>query len=274
MCNVTLITLQLHLIPSPSPLAAPPSCLLPTSGPDLLPHQGIHSGFSLHYIALPWSLCGGFFLILQVSVPISRLFITCLDHTTPHYTPTKPTYLLSFKYWIWINLFRLVLCLLVCQFFLFLSKNYLCLVTIQSQNYIFTVTQYTHTHTKPKQKFHDIWLHDKGDDKPSNFYFCCCCCLFFRAVPTAYESSQVRIRAVTAGLRHSPSNAGSKLHLWSTLQLMAMPNSLTHWAGPGIGPMFSWILVGFDTTESQWEHSQISFYIFSISYVCICVFEF
>ena len=29
--------------------------------------------------------------------------------------------------------------------------------------------------------------------------------------------------------------------------------SLTHWAGPGIKPTSSWILVGFITTEPQWE---------------------
>ena len=48
-------------------------------------------------------------------------------------------------------------------------------------------------------------------------------CLF-RAAPTAYGGSQVRgwIGAVTAGLCHSHSNAGSKLHLQLIPQLTAM----------------------------------------------------
>jgi len=39
--------------------------------------------------------------------------------------------------------------------------------------------------------------------------------LLFRAVPSAYGSSQVKgqIRAIAAGLHHSHSNTGSKLHL-------------------------------------------------------------
>ena len=35
--------------------------------------------------------------------------------------------------------------------------------------------------------------------------------------------------------------------------------SLTHGAGPGIKPVSSWILVGFVTTEPQWELLQNSF---------------
>ena len=46
----------------------------------------------------------------------------------------------------------------------------------------------------------------------------------YRAVPMAYESSQCRSWSGTAaaGLCHSHSNAGSKPHLRSTLQLVAM----------------------------------------------------
>ena len=59
--------------------------------------------------------------------------------------------------------------------------------------------------------------------------------LFFRAKPVAYGSSQAKdqIRAAAAGLHHR--HAGS----------------LTHWAGPGIKPLSSWILVV--TAEPQQE---------------------
>ena len=48
-------------------------------------------------------------------------------------------------------------------------------------------------------------------------------------------------------LHHSHSNARSEPHLWSTPQLVAMLDPLTHWASPGIKPTPSWILVGFLT---------------------------
>ena len=86
---------------------------------------------------------------------------------------------------------------------------------------------------------------------------------FFRAAPMAYGSCQARcrIRPVATGLHHSHSNAGSELHLQPTPQLMAMP-SLTHWEKPGIEPASSWFLVGFITTEPQWElHSTVLFWL-------------
>ena len=48
----------------------------------------------------------------------------------------------------------------------------------------------------------------------------------FRAAPVAYGSSWARgqIGAAVAGLCHSHDNAGSKLHLRPTLQLVAMPD--------------------------------------------------
>ena len=48
---------------------------------------------------------------------------------------------------------------------------------------------------------------------------------FLRAAPAAHGSSQARgqIRATAASLRHSHSNTRSKLWLWPTPQLMAMP---------------------------------------------------
>ena len=45
--------------------------------------------------------------------------------------------------------------------------------------------------------------------------------------PVAYGSSQTRslIRATATGLCHNHSSAGSKLYLWPTPQLRAMPDS-------------------------------------------------
>ena len=44
--------------------------------------------------------------------------------------------------------------------------------------------------------------------------------------PVAYGSSQTRgwIRAIAASLHHSHNNLGSKLHVWPTPQLRAMPD--------------------------------------------------
>ena len=54
-----------------------------------------------------------------------------------------------------------------------------------------------------------------------NFFF-----FLFTATPAAYGSSQARgqIGAVTAGLRHSCGNAGSKPHLQTTPHLTAIPD--------------------------------------------------
>ena len=54
----------------------------------------------------------------------------------------------------------------------------------------------------------------------------CFVLLFFRAVPTAYGSFQARglIQAAVASLRHGDTKAGSKLCLWPTPQLTAMPD--------------------------------------------------
>ena len=59
---------------------------------------------------------------------------------------------------------------------------------------------------------------------PLLFSFLLC---FFRAAATAYGSSQARNRigAAVAGLHHSHSNMGSKLHLRPPPQLMAMLDS-------------------------------------------------
>jgi len=57
------------------------------------------------------------------------------------------------------------------------------------------------------------------------FVFC-----LFRAVSSAYGSSQARdqIRAVATSLRHRHCNARSELHLQPSPQLMAKPDRLTH----------------------------------------------
>ena len=73
--------------------------------------------------------------------------------------------------------------------------------------------------------------------------------LLFRAEPAACGSSQARgqIRATTASLHHRPAhrNAGS----------------LIHWARSGIGPMSSWILVGFISAAPQQELPTVDFKI-------------
>ena len=79
----------------------------------------------------------------------------------------------------------------------------------------------------------------------------------FRAIPTAYGSSQARdpIGVAASSLCHSysHSNLGSEPHLRPAVQFMATPGSLTHWARPGIEPAASWILAGFVTTGPQRE---------------------
>ena len=73
---------------------------------------------------------------------------------------------------------------------------------------------------------------------------------FFRASPEAYESSQAscQIRAESASLYHSHSNAGSKLCLWPTYTAAhGNARSLIHWVRPGIKPASWWILVRFLT---------------------------
>ena len=73
------------------------------------------------------------------------------------------------------------------------------------------------------------------------------------AAPAAYGGSQARgqIGAAAANLHHSHSNVESEPHLQPTPQLTAMPDPPP--TKPGIEPGSSWILVGFVTTEPQWE---------------------
>ena len=79
--------------------------------------------------------------------------------------------------------------------------------------------------------------------------------LFLKATPVAYLSSWARGQtgAPAASLHHSYSNAGSKLHLQPTPQLIATPDPLAHWARPEIEPASLWVLVGFTSAEPQPE---------------------
>ena len=86
------------------------------------------------------------------------------------------------------------------------------------------------------------------EDKGVLFFFCLfvCFCLF-RATPMAYGSSQARgqMEAAAADLHHSHSSTGFRPRLWPNMRAHSKARSLTHWAGPGIEPPSSWILVGF-----------------------------
>ena len=61
--------------------------------------------------------------------------------------------------------------------------------------------------------------------------------------------------------QHGQNMEVPRLGVESELQLPAYPTAhsnpgyLTHWVRPGIEPAFSWILVGFITSEPQWEFS-------------------
>ena len=72
---------------------------------------------------------------------------------------------------------------------------------------------------------------------------------FLGPLPMEYGGSQARglIGAVTTGLYHSHSNTGSEPHLRPTPQLQAMPDPQP------TEPASSWILVGFVSSEPQWE---------------------
>ena len=70
---------------------------------------------------------------------------------------------------------------------------------------------------------------ESGEPPENSHWFFCfvlSCFVLFRVTPVTYGSSQAkgRIRAVAAGLHHSHSNPGSKLHLCPTPQLTATPD--------------------------------------------------
>ena len=94
----------------------------------------------------------------------------------------------------------------------------------------------------------------------------------FRATPAVYGVSQAtgRIRAMAAGLCHCHSSSGSEPCL-SYTTAHSDARSLTHWELQGIKLMSSWILVGFATTEPQWECHDFFCSCFSIAFCCCSV---
>ena len=77
--------------------------------------------------------------------------------------------------------------------------------------------------------------------------------LLYRAALVAYRSSQARgqIGAVSCWPKPQPHQIQATSVIYTTAHSNA--GSLTCWARPGIKPACSWILVGFITTEPQWE---------------------
>ena len=82
------------------------------------------------------------------------------------------------------------------------------------------------------------------------------------ATPAAYGNSQARgwIRAVAAGLYHSHSNTGSKLHLWPMLHLVATLDTLTTKQGQGSNPRPHRLYIRFLT---HWATMGTPYFIFS-----------
>ena len=92
--------------------------------------------------------------------------------------------------------------------------------------------------------------------------------LLFRAACIAYGSPQTRgqIRAVAAGLHHSHSTLGSKLHPATYTTAHDNARSLTHWVRPVVEPASSWMLVGLVTAEPQQELPPLTLCFFPISH--------
>jgi len=84
---------------------------------------------------------------------------------------------------------------------------------------------------------------------------------FFRAAQLAYSSFQARGR-ISCSCRPTPQP--QQCQIWASCatypRAHSNTRSLTHWAGPGIEPSSSWILVGIATAEPQWK-LQISIFI-------------
>ena len=87
--------------------------------------------------------------------------------------------------------------------------------------------------------------------KTEHFFFVC---LLFRAVPTAYGSSQARGRIRAELPAYTTVTALDLSRICRTAHSNA--GSLTLWARSGIKPSSSWILVGFISTEPRWELPQ------------------
>ena len=80
------------------------------------------------------------------------------------------------------------------------------------------------------------------------YYYYFFVCGIFRAAPTAYGISQAR-DWIRGSCWPTPQKCG--IHAISATYATAQGNagSLTHWARPGIKPMSSWILVGFELSH-------------------------
>ena len=82
----------------------------------------------------------------------------------------------------------------------------------------------------------------------------------FRAAHMAYEGSQARGQNQSCSCWPTP----QQRQIWaaSVTYTTALGNSgfLTQWARPGIEPASSWMLVGFISTEPQWELLVLSFW--------------
>ena len=87
----------------------------------------------------------------------------------------------------------------------------------------------------------------------------------FRSVPMAYGNSQARGQIRAAGCQPAQPH-----QIWaaSVTYTRAHSNirSLSQWARPGIKPASSWVLVGFITTEPQWELLMFNFFEESPNY--------
>ena len=85
------------------------------------------------------------------------------------------------------------------------------------------------------------------------FYFLFLFFGLFRAVPTAYESSQARgqIGTLAAILCHRHSNARSEPVSVTYTTAHSNTGSLTYWAKPGIEPASSWLLVRFVSSRPR-----------------------
>ena len=104
-------------------------------------------------------------------------------------------------------------------------------------------------------------LCDLGRHKILFFFFC-----LFRGTLMAYRGSQGSNQSYSC--RPTPQPQQCQIPATSVTYSTAQGNarSVTHWAGPRIKPAFSWVLVGFVSTEPQWELPTI---IFSCSTTCL-----
>ena len=122
--------------------------------------------------------------------------------------------------------------------------------------------QFSYSFTKKRTKLSDInhsqkWCvfqtQHSGDPEIGYSKLNLVYIFFFRATPMAYGSSQGSNWNCICPSTPYHSNTGSKSHLRPTPQLTATPDSLTHWARPGVKPTSSWIPAGFVSAAPQQE---------------------